>query len=96
MTFAMAGDSNSSSWGTRRVVLSGSFNPLHDGHIKLLDTACRFNSGMVLFVLRAYSMLLLHVLSSDVAHAQVRISGRICRFINLCMLQLAGGWASML
>eukprot|EP00850_Spirogloea_muscicola_P017972 SM000159S01803 [mRNA] locus=s159:311153:314657:- [translate_table: standard] len=25
----------------RRIVLSGSFNPLHDGHLKLLDAACK-------------------------------------------------------
>lgn len=41
----LSGDSNSCSWGTRRVVLSGSFNPLHDGHIKLLDTACSLREG---------------------------------------------------
>ncbi|KAG0592336.1 hypothetical protein KC19_1G243500 [Ceratodon purpureus] len=36
----LSGGSNTPSWGTRRVVLSGSFNPLHDGHVKLLDSAC--------------------------------------------------------
>ncbi|KAG0619837.1 hypothetical protein M758_4G169600 [Ceratodon purpureus] len=40
-----SGDSNSTSGGTRRVILSGSFNPLHDGHIKLLDAACRLREG---------------------------------------------------
>jgi bifunctional ADP-heptose synthase (sugar kinase/adenylyltransferase) len=28
--------------GSRRIILSGSFNPLHDGHVKLLEVACRF------------------------------------------------------
>lgn len=41
-----AGGSNTPSWGTRRVVLSGSFNPLHDGHIELLDAACRFHDSL--------------------------------------------------
>lgn len=38
----LTGSSSKVGWETRRVVLSGSFNPLHDGHIKLLDAACRF------------------------------------------------------
>ncbi|XP_024391627.1 uncharacterized protein [Physcomitrium patens] len=36
---------NSPTSGTRRVVLSGSFNPLHDGHVKLLDAACSLREG---------------------------------------------------
>lgn len=40
-----SGGSNTPSWGTRRVVLSGSFNPLHDGHIELLDAACSLREG---------------------------------------------------
>jgi len=60
MTFSiidMAGDSNSCSLGTRRVVLSGSFNPLHDGHIKLLDTACRCDLHLPWKALRVKSSL---------------------------------------
>jgi phosphopantetheine adenylyltransferase len=30
------------------VVLSSLFNPLHDGHIKLLNTACRFDDSISL------------------------------------------------
>ncbi|GJU90148.1 nucleotidylyl transferase superfamily protein [Tanacetum coccineum] len=28
--------------GERKVILSGSFNPLHDGHLKLLEVAMRY------------------------------------------------------
>lgn len=40
-----SGGSVSPNWGNRRVVLSGSFNPLHDGHIKLLAAACSLREG---------------------------------------------------
>lgn len=33
----------------RRVVLSGSFNPLHEGHLKLMDAACSVVSGVPIF-----------------------------------------------
>lgn len=28
----------------RKIILSGSFNPLHEGHMKLLEVATRYNS----------------------------------------------------
>ncbi|CAM6008971.1 unnamed protein product [Sphagnum balticum] len=31
--------------GSRRIILSGSFNPLHDGHVKLLEVACSLQEG---------------------------------------------------
>ncbi|KAH7316156.1 hypothetical protein KP509_21G080500 [Ceratopteris richardii] len=39
-----ASDDNS-----RRVILSGSFNPLHEGHLKLMDTACSMIGGVPIF-----------------------------------------------
>ncbi|KAI5076449.1 hypothetical protein GOP47_0008514 [Adiantum capillus-veneris] len=33
----------------RRVILSGSFNPLHEGHLKLMDAACSVIPGVPVF-----------------------------------------------
>ncbi|MCO5609489.1 hypothetical protein L7F22_063717 [Adiantum nelumboides] len=33
----------------RRVILSGSFNPLHEGHLKLMDAACSVIPGFPVF-----------------------------------------------
>jgi hypothetical protein len=71
----VAGDSNSPSQGTRRVILSGSFNPLHDGHIKLLDAACRFDrfflEGFTCTVINTWGKFMLVSYTSDVGLALI-------------------------
>lgn len=32
----------------RKIILSGSFNPLHDGHLKLLEVATRYINKFLL------------------------------------------------
>jgi FAD synthase len=32
----------------RRVILPGSFNPLHEGHLRLLEIACRYDFDLIL------------------------------------------------
>lgn len=46
--YACARDSASND-GVRRVILPGSFNPLHEGHLKLMETACRVIPGIPVF-----------------------------------------------
>lgn len=38
----------------RKIILPGSFNPLHDGHLKLLEVAMRYAEYMSLFVISTY------------------------------------------
>lgn len=35
----------------RKIILSGSFNPLHDGHLKLLEVATRYVERLIFFSL---------------------------------------------
>ncbi|PIA63792.1 hypothetical protein AQUCO_00201254v1 [Aquilegia coerulea] len=37
----------------RKIILSGSFNPLHDGHLKLLEVATRISEGVPCFEISA-------------------------------------------
>lgn len=78
------GPSSASSDDVRRVVLSGSFNPLHGGHLKLMDAACSVIPGVPIFEISVINAdkppLLLDEIKSRAS--QFKQAGRTVIFTN--------------